>query len=62
MIEKEIINLLDKTLSKTLDVIEPIKLSENDRHEVESLYKQLGKALDRSLGTNISPKGFVGNI
>ncbi|WP_409161212.1 hypothetical protein [Pectobacterium sp. B2J-2] len=62
MIEKEIINLLDKTLSQTLDVIEPIKLSENDRHEIESLYKQLGKAFDRSLGTNISPKGFVGNI
>ncbi|MDK9420331.1 hypothetical protein PO857_001117 [Pectobacterium carotovorum] len=62
MIEKEIINLLGKTLSQTLDVIEPIKLSENDRHEIESLYKQLGKALDRSLGTNISPKGFAGHI
>lgn len=62
MIEKEIINLLDKTLSQTLDVIEPIKLSENDRHEIESLYKQLGKALDRSLGTNISSKGFAEHI
>lgn len=62
MIEKEIINLLDKTHSKILDVTEPVKVSAKNRQEIEYLYKELGDALDRSFGTHVGRKNPAGGI
>ncbi|MHA0962623.1 hypothetical protein [Enterobacter cancerogenus] len=56
MIEKEIINLLGETLEKTLDELEPVKVSTKDRQEIAYLYKKLGDALDRSFGTHVGRK------
>lgn len=63
MTEKKIINLLEQTLTTSLDILEPIKISQADIKDIEYLYREIGKSLDRSLGTNIGPSRFtVGQI
>ena len=63
MTEKKIINLLEQTLTTSLDILEPIKISQADIKDIEYLYREIGKSLDRNLGTNIGPSRFtVGQI
>lgn len=57
-----VISQLEKTLNKTLDIIEPINPSAKDIQEIEYLYKQLGKMLDKKLNTRVGGTGLTGSI
>ena len=59
MVEKDIISLLNKIDELTLDILEPVAISAADKHEIETLYKKIGNALDRSFRTRVGSKGFV---
>lgn len=57
-----VISQLEKTLNTTLDIIEPINLSAKDIQEIEYLYKQLGKMLDKKLNSRVGGTGLTGSI
>lgn len=57
-----VISQLEKAINTTLDIIEPINPSAKDIQEIEYLYKQLGKMLDKKLNARVGGTGLTGSI